>query len=532
MCRLNLRSLLLILLIAALCFNSACGLWDGQDSPSIPHKNTLTLVDAGPMTLDPAISQEVSSHSYIMQIFSGLVALDENMEPVGDIAERWDISDDGETYTFHLRQDVSFHDGKKVTATDLKYSWERACHPETESPTAPTYLNDIVGVREMLAGETEAIGGVKVLDDYTLQVTIDAPKAYFLAKLTYPVAFVVDEVNVKSGEEWWREPNGSGPFKLKEWREDELVLLERNELYYGDKAKLSYVAFLLWGGVPMQMYETGEIDVTYVSLSNLDRVTDERNPLHQELEVFPELSLTYIGLNTTKPPFNDPRVRQAFCQAVDKERLVSQLLKDSVIPADGILPPGMPGYSGEIQGLDYDLEQARTLIAEAGYADDAGVPPVAFTVPGEGGNVPTWLTSILWQWKQELEVEIEVRQLESEAYLYRLDEEMDEMFFFGWVADYPDPQNFLEVLFHSQTVNNKGEYSNPDVDSLLEQAAVEQDSNTRFELYQEAEQLIISDAACVPLWFGRNYILVKPYVNGYTLSPLGIPVLANVSVED
>lgn len=282
----------------------------------------------------------------------------------------------------------------------------------------------------------------------------------------------------------------------------------------------------------MQMYETGEIDVTYVSLSNLDRVTDERNPLHQELEVFPELSLTYIGLNTTKPPFNDPRVRQAFCQAVDKERLVSQLLKDSVIPADGILPPGMPGYSGEIQGLDYDLEQAMTLIAEAGYADDAGVPPVAFTVPGEGGNVPTWLTSILWQWKQELEVEIEVRQLESEAYLYRLDEEMDEMFFFGWVADYPDPQNFLEVLFHSQTVNNKGEYSNPDVDSLLEQAAVEQDSNTRFELYQEAEQLIISDAACVPLWFGRNYILVKPYVNGYTLSPLGIPVLANVSVED
>ncbi|MBL7209229.1 MAG: peptide ABC transporter substrate-binding protein, partial [Dehalococcoidia bacterium] len=459
------RPFLLVLLITALCLNSTCLLWDGQDSLSIPQKNTLTLVDAGPMTLDPTISQDVGSHSYIMQIFSGLVALDENMEPVGDIAEQWDISDDGKTYTFHLRQDVSFHDGKKVTARDFKYSWERACHPDTESPTAPTYLNDIVGVKEMLAGETEAIEGVRVLDDYTLQVTMDAPKAYFLAKLTYPVAFVVDEANVKSGEEWWHKPNGSGPFKLKEWREDELVLLERNETYYRDKAKLSYVAFLLWGGVPMQMYERGEIDATYVSLDNLERVMDESNPLHQELVVLPELSLVYIGLNTTKPPFNDPKVRQAFCRAVDIQRLISQLLKGSVIPADGILPPGMPGYGGEIQGLDYDLEQARTLIAEAGYADDADLPPLAFTVPGEGGNVPTWLTSILWQWKQGLEVEIEVRQLESEAYLYRLDEEMDEMFFFGWVADYPDPQNFLEVLFHSQTVNNKGKYSNPDVDS-------------------------------------------------------------------
>lgn len=282
----------------------------------------------------------------------------------------------------------------------------------------------------------------------------------------------------------------------------------------------------------MQMYETGEIDATYVSLNNLERVMDESNPLHQELKVLPELSLTYIGLNTTKPPFDDPKVRQAFCQAVDKERVVSQMLKDSVIPADGILPPGMPGHSGEIQELDYDLEKAKTLIAEAGYGDNGDLPALAFTVPGEGGNVPTWLTSILWQWKQGLQVEIEVKQLESEAYFYQLDEEKDEMFFFGWVADYPDPQNFLEVLFHSDTVNNKGKYSDSEVDSLLEQAAVEQDSSTRFELYQEAEQLIVSDAACVPLWFGRSYVLVKPYVKGYTLSPLGIPLLANVSVED
>ena len=172
------------------------------------------------------------------------------------------------------------------------------------------------------------------------------------------------------------------------------------------------------------------------------------------------------------------------------------------------------------------------MLIEAGFGDGADLPPVAITVPGEGGQLASWLTSILWQWNQDLEAQIEVRQLESEAYISRLGEERDEMFLFGWVADYPDPQNFLEVLFRSDTVNNYGEYSNPEVDLLLQQAAIEQDSDIRFELYQQAEQLIVSDAACIPLWFGMNYVLVKPYVKGYVLSPLGIPLLANVSIED
>ena len=530
--RMKWHPLLLAILIAVLVLNSACFTGNEQHSIPVPRKNTLVLVDTGPITLDPAVSQETSSHLYILQIYSGLVAFNNNMELVGDIAERWETSEDGRTYTFRLRQNVTFHDGKKLTAGDFKYSWERACRSETGSPTASIYLNDIAGVNEMLAGRAQDLEAVKVLDDYTLQVTIAAPKAYFLAKLTYPVAFVVDKANVESGKEWWRRPNGSGPFGLKEWKKDELILLERNELYYKDKAKLSYVVFLLWGGVPMQMYELGEIDATYVSLNNLARVMDETNPLHQELEIFQELSLTYIGLNTTKPPFNNPEVRRAFCQSVDKARLVSQVLMDSVTPADGILPPGMPGYNENIQGLGYDMEQARALIAQAGYGSDTKPPSLTFTAPGEGGSVPGWLTSILWMWKQYLGVDIQIRLLESEVYFYRLGQEVDDMFFFGWVADYPDPQDFLEVLFHSQVVNNKGGYSNPRVDSLLDQAAMEQNANRRFDLYREAEQLIINDAACVPLWFGRNYVLVKPYVKDYFLSPLGIPLLAEISVED
>ena len=533
MCKLNWRSILLIL-IAFLCLSSGCvSLTQTQSqSVSIPQTDTLTLYDASPLTLDPAISQDSGSHTYIMQIFSGLVSLDQDMKVVPDIAERWETETtaDGTTYTFYLRSGVKFHDGREVTAADFKYSWERACRPATGSPTAITYLNDIVGVKEMLAGTADTIEGVEVVDDYTLRVTIDQPKAYFLAKLTYPVAFVVDKANVESGQEWWRKPNGTGPFKLEDWTQGQDLLLERNDLYYGDKAKVGHVAFLL-SGSPMQMYEEGQIDVTGVYLSDLERVTDEANSLHKELTVFPELSLTYIGFDTTKPPFDNPKVRQAFCYAVDKERVISQVLKDSVSPAYGILPPGMPGYDENFQGLSYDLEKAKSLLAEAGYGNGTDLPVIIFNVPGEGGYVSTSLTAILYQWQQNLGAEIQIRQLESDAYYYRLDEEKDEAFFFGWIADYADPQNFLEILFRTGTANNMGQYSNPEVDSLLEQAAIEQDSNKRLDLYKQAEEKMVSDAACLPLWFGKNYVLVKPYVKGYSLSPLGIPLLVNVSVN-
>jgi oligopeptide transport system substrate-binding protein len=516
--------LLVLLLCSLLPFSSCTPFENNPQSLSIPQKDTLVLFDAGPLTLDPAIIQDVGSYTYVMHIFSGLVAFDQDMNLVPDIAESWEISSDGRTYTFYLRQGVKFHNGKEVTASDFKYSWERACRPQTESPTAATYLNDVIGAKEMLSGEAEEIEGIEVVDEHTLRVGIDNPKAYFLAKLTYPVAFVVDEANVESGEEWWRKPVGTGPFELKGWEENELLLLERNELYYRDKAKVSYIAFRLYGA-PMQMYETGEIDVTDVYLQDLERAMDETNPLHQELQIFHELSLSYIVFNTSEPPFDDPQIRQAFCYAVDKDRVISQVLQDSVSQADSIVPPGMPDYDGGVQGLSYDLDKAKELIA------GATLPPLTFTTLGEGGYVSTSLTAILYQWQQNLGVEIEVRQLESEAYFYRLDEEKDEMFDYGWVADYPDPQNFLEALFGSESENNKGEYSNSEVDDLLAQAAIEQDSETRFELYREAEQMIIDDAPCLPLWFGQNYVLVKPYVKGYVVSPLGIPLLSNVYLE-
>ena len=492
---------------------------------------TLNLYGIDPITLDPAVSGEMLSHEYIQQVFGGLVRFDDNLEPAPDIAQKWEVSDDGRTYTFYLRQDVKFHDGREVTAEDFKYSLERACDPATGSLTAPTYLGDIVGVKEVIAGQAEEISGVGVIDDYTLQITIDAPKSYFLAKLTYPVAFVVDRNEAESGGEWWRQPNGTGPFQLKEWQKENLLVMEKNERYYGEKAKVGSVVFQLWGGVPMNMYETGEIDVTDVNINYVDKVTDKAGPFYQELEIVPELSFSYIGFNHTRPPFDDVNLRRAFSQAIDKDKLVFLVFRDMMQRADGILPPGIPGFNEDLSGLDFDVNKAKELIANSKYGSVEGLPPITITTMGWGGLVSQGVEAIINEWRQNLGVEVKVRQLEPQRFLYYIKQEKDEMYFLGWVADYPHPQNFLELLFRTGEENNAGEYSNAEVDAMLERAGVELDYDLSMALYQEVEQKLVEDAACIPLWFPRNYILVKPYVSGYDLTPMGFAMLNKVSVR-
>jgi oligopeptide transport system substrate-binding protein len=498
--------------------------------PWIPGEDALRLWDTGPLTLDPAISADASSHSYVIQIFSGLVKLDDDLNIVADIAESWEKSLDGKTYTFHLRQGVKFHSGEEVEAADFKYSWERACDPDTQSGTAATYLGDIVGAKDMLAGNTTEISGVEVVADYTLRVTIDAPKAYFLNKLAYPTAFVVEKVNAESGQYWWLEPSGTGPFRLKGWAPGQWLILERSEVYYGEIAKLEQVVYF-FSGSPMALYEKGEIDVASVSTSYIDWASDEASALHLELAVTPELSLYYVGFNTAEPPFDDVNVRRAFCHAVDKEHIAEVILRDMVNEAGGVLPRGMPGYDESLQGLDYDVEQAKALIAASKYGDVSNLPPITLTSTGYGNGISSYLGAIIQEWQQNLGVEVSVRQLEPEDFLYNAKQEKDEMFELGWVADYPDPHNFLDILFYTESENNIFEYSSPSLDALLDQAGIEQDEAERLAMYQEAEQMVIDDAPCLPLFHGNNYILVKPYVKDYLLSPLGMADLSKVYID-
>ena len=498
---------------------------------STREPGALNLWDTGPITLDPAIAGESISTIYIRQIFSGLVRVGVDAQPEPDIAERWQKSDDGKTYTFFLRSGVKFKDGREVTARDFKYSWERACLPQTNSQTAATYLGDIVGVADVLDGKATEISGVQVVDDHTLKVTIDAPKVYFLSKLTYQATFVVDRANVESGANWWAKPNGTGPFKLTEWTQNQLLVLEPNTNYYGQPANVK-VVFHLLAGVPMALYELGDIDVAQIDQYNLYRATDPRGPFYKEFNTFPDLSFFYISFNCQKPPFDDANVRRAFCYAINKERIVKVIFQNSMDKADGILPPNMPGYNDKLVGLDFDVDKAKSLIASSKYGSVANLPPIIMTDSGLGGNIDEYLGALIQDWRDNLGVEVTVRQLEPEIFNYVLNQEADQMYASGWVADYADPQNFLDTLFHTGQEYNWGKYSNPDVDALLDKAGIEKDETTRLLMYQQAEQKIVDDAACLPMFFSKTNLLVKPYVNNYKLDVQGIPILKEVTVND
>jgi oligopeptide transport system substrate-binding protein len=396
-------------------------------------------------------------------------------------------------------------------------------------------LNDIEGAMEYIEGNASEISGIKVIDNRTLQITIDAPKAYFLAKLTYPTAYVLDQETVEAGgRSWWVDnPVGTGAFKLAEYRIGERIVLERNDDYYRELALLDSIVMNLAGGQAMAMYENDEIDITGVGLFDLDRVLDPTEPLNQELVIAPPgFSVSYIGFNTTKPPFDDPKFRQALNHSVDKELIATEVLSELVQPAYSILPPGFPGYTDEIEGLMYDPDLAKQLLEESAYADADSLPRIVVTVPGTGGTIGLDLEVILEMWKQTLGIEVEIQQVEWATYLEDLEDQKFQAFAgLGWEADYPDPQDFLDILFHTDSGINHGAYSNAAVDSVLEEARTESDVLRRIELYHEAEQLIVNDAAWMPMWFtGERYALVKPNVDGYAMTPMIVPKLQEISI--
>jgi oligopeptide transport system substrate-binding protein len=274
------------------------------------------------------------------------------------------------------------------------------------------------------------------------------------------------------------------------------------------------------------------VDVAGVSVAYYDRVTDPAGPFYDQLQVSPELSFSFIGFNCAEPPFDDVNIRRAFTHAVDKDKIISLVFRDLVEKADGILPPGIPGYDESLVGLDFDIDKARELIALSGYGDVANLPPITITTTGYGGGISSSLSAIIAQWRENLGVEVEVRMLEPERYLYHLKQEKDQMYEMGWIADYPHPQDFLEILFRTGNDANYGEYSNVEVDSQLEAAALESDDALSLEMYRQIEKMLVDDAACLPLWFDMNYTLVKPYVEGYGLNPMGFAWLNRVRLAD
>lgn len=517
------------LFVLALLLPTLAGCAPVQDTVNrvISGGGTLRLAAAPPSTLDPAVAQDVSSWSYLLEVFSGLVRLDDKLQVQPDIATSWTVTNGGRTYTFHLREDARFQDGRPITAQDFKYSLERTLDPATRSTVASTYLGDIVGASDRLQGKAASVAGVVVIDPRTLQITIDSPKSYFLSKLTYPTAFVVDRKNVETGPKWFEHPNGSGPFAVKSWQPSQQLVLVRNSNYYGNRPTLGEVDYYFGPNSPIALFQQGKLDVAPVGLGDIPRVTDPQSPLHSQLVITPQLSLSYIGFNVHQKPFDDPKVRLAFAYATNKKALVNGIFRGSSVVANGILPPGISGYDPSLSGLPYDLQKAKEMLAESSYQSADRLPDIVFSVPSGNGQIAEAFATM---YHENLGVKIDVVQLQNTFY-DDLQSHQLQMFYLGWAADYPDPQDFLDILFNGTSQSNDTGYDNAAVNDLLARAASDTNSEQRIAQYRQAQQRIVDDAPVIPLSFETDYELVRPGVSNLKITPMGIVSFDGVQVQ-
>ena len=478
---------------------------------------SVLRINSNPInTLDPQDPNRVNAPiRIIVELFSGLVALNSDLAVVPDIATGWEIQN-GVVYTFKLNQDARFHNGDPVTAQDFKWSMERAAKSMAESSLATSYLGDIEDAEQFIVGITRGIRGIQVIDDLTLRIIIDAPnKPYFLTKLASPLTFVLHRKSVEEGgPEWWAENLvGTGPFILGGYAPGELIVLKNNHPYYGEPAGVDTVRInLLRTNVDVPMYQAGEIDVARIGGFNILALPESGDPLASELVIGPEqLVGRYIGFNVNVPPLDDVQFRRALAHALDREFIVKEIFGTLIVPAHAILPPWFLGFDPGPAQLEFNPELARRLLRESAYADPATRPAIVMT--SSGGRVTQDLEMVAGMWSDILGVKVDIELIERATLMERIGAGDLPAFVTRWASAYPDPHATLDLYFHSAGTFNNAGYFNPTVDELLELARVEhQDPVHRMELYQEAHRLIVNDVPWLPLWFFRQtYALVKPY---------------------
>lgn len=480
--------------------------------------------------LDPIQVGDLTTAEYVAEIFGGLVTLDIDLNVQPDIAEKWDVSADGTVYTFHLRDNVVFHNGRRVTADDVKYSIERAADPANASLQVLSYLGNVVGVRDKYTNKAKEVSGVKVVDERTIQITLIQPEDFFLAELTYPVSYVVDKDQIASQpRNWTQRPNGTGPFRVAEFKAGEIIRLVRNDRYHLGLAKIDEVDFELGGGSISTRFENDEIHVAGVPLLQLDAVKAGNSPLSAFYRPQPEMSLSYIAFNVKQPPFDDPKVRQAFAMAVDYKTINENLFFNALRVADGILPPEMLGHDASVSGYQYDPIKARQLIQESKYAGK--LPEITLKFAGAVGGGTDLLEALQAQWQDSLGVTITLQPIDPAAYLRERKRKTFQMLADGWIADYNHPENFLGKLFGGSSDLNVLNYGNAEVDRLLDEARGQQDRTRALQLYGQAERLILNDAVIVPQFWGVTHYLIQDCVKNWPGVSLPVPKYRYIEID-
>lgn len=479
-----------------------------------------------PSTLDPHLITDTYGHTVAQQIFDGLVQYDGTLTIIPAIAESWKATRDGLMWTFFLRKGVKFHNGREVVADDVVYSFTRILDPKTNSKAAEIFLK-VKGAKDFVEGRAKTVQGLRALDRYTVQIELGETAAPFVASLAIGYAKIVPrEVVEELGPGFGLRPVGTGPFKFLRWKKDEEIVLEANKDYYAGRPFLDRLEYRIFPGhqrdAMLASFERGDLEDTDIPASELARVQANGRYQFVRRQI---LGVRFFGFNTSEGSLANRMVRQAFNYAIDREAMARDINKNRYKPGHSFLPPGTYGYDPQFRPYPFDPQQARAILAKAGYPGGKGLPIFQMWSSVKSADIEQEHEAIK-KYLSEVGIRIEFQyntnwpNFNAQVYEGKLP-----IFRYGWVADVPEPDNFLYRLFHSQSRSNLTRYNSPRVDHLLDRARVEQVYLKRIELYREALRLIMEDAPVIPFNYYSYERVFQSYVQSIEVSALGDPYI-------
>ncbi len=500
----------------------------GQSESNVSSGNRIGIFHMGngtePQELDPHIVTGVPEHNILSALLEGLVRKNpENLEPIPGVAKQWRISEDGTVYTFQLRDDAHWSNGNPVTAEDFRWSYWRAMQSALGNKYAYMFY-PIKNAEAYLKGEIDDFRqvGIKVLDERVLEITLTNPTPYFLQLLDHQSYFPVHRATIEKfgqpderGTRWTRPGNfvGNGAFQLTEWRLNKLIDVEKNPYYWdASNVTLNGIRFYPTENVSTeermfragQLHRTGSIPIDKIA------VYKKENP--ESLRIAPYLGTYYYRFNTEKPPFDDQRVRKALNLAIDRRQIVENVTKGGQLPAKSFTPPDTLGYTAK-EMLGFDPEQARQLLAEAGYPNGKGFPVTSLLYNTSEGHRKI-AVAIQQMWKQYLNIDITLNNQDWKVYLDSVNSRNYEISRAGWIGDYVDPNTFLDMWI-TDGGNNQTGWSNPRYDEIISKLApAAVDRATRYQLFQEAETILLTELPVIPIYIYTSISLAHPSIRG------------------
>lgn len=515
--------MLVLMLIVAGCSTTSTTEEDSSEETESNEPKVVNLNNQSePGSLHPANGQGTHDSWLMDHAFEGLVKKDEEGKIIPGMAEKWETSEDGITWTFYLKDGMKWSDGEPVTAHDFEYAWKYVLKPETAADYAYQmyYLSNGQQYNEGTATEDQV--GVKALDDLTLEVTLAAATPFFLDLTThytyYPISKKVQEANPKWAEEA-ESYVSNGPFKLTEWNHKESMKLEKNDNYYdSENIHLDEINFVMIEdeNTAWQMYQTGELDLAYPLPADVTGQLIKSDD--SEFYNGNELAVYYYNFNTDKKPFNNVKVRKALAMTIDRKVITENVAQGGQVPAYSVVPTGIPEGSGDFaentgELFKEDIEEAKKLLAE-GLAEEGMTEVPQFTILYNTLDAHKKIAEAIQEmWRKNLDVNVTLENVEFQVKLDREKAGDFEISRAGWVGDYVDPMTFLE-LWVADGAYNDANWSNADYDKYIQDGRTNMDEAKRMESMHKAEEVLIEEMPIMPIYFYSKPYALKEYVTG------------------